>query len=70
LNEDLQSILSLHEYSSLEDVINKAIGIETKLQDIISKKRKREFPGEADNNSHLNHMLQAQDFPEDHYEDA
>jgi hypothetical protein len=45
LNEDLQSILSLHEYSSLQDVINKAIGLESKLQKIISKKRKREFQG-------------------------
>jgi hypothetical protein len=41
LNEDLQSILSLHEYSSLQDVINKAIGLESKLQEIMSKKRKR-----------------------------
>jgi hypothetical protein len=68
LKEDFQSILSLHDYSSLQDVINKAIGLESKLQEIISKKRKREFPGEANNNSH--HMPQAQDFPEDHYEDA
>jgi hypothetical protein len=29
LNEDLQSILSLHEYSSLQDVINKAIRLES-----------------------------------------
>jgi hypothetical protein len=70
VNEDLQSILSLHEYSSLQDVINKATGLESKLQEIISKKRKREFPGEAHNNSHLHHMSQAQDFPEDHYKDA
>jgi hypothetical protein len=70
LNKDLQSILSLHEYSSLQNVINKAIGLESKLQEIIIKKRKREFPGEANNNSHLHHMSQAQDFPEDHYEDA
>jgi hypothetical protein len=70
LNEDLQSILSLHEYSSLQEVINKAIGLESKLQEIMSKKRKREFPGEANNNSHLHHMPQAHDFPEDHYEDA
>jgi hypothetical protein len=34
LNEDLQSILSLHEYSSLQDVINKAIELENKLQEI------------------------------------
>jgi hypothetical protein len=54
----------------LQDVINKAIGLESKLQEIMSKKRKREFPGEANNNSHLHHMPQAQDFPEDHYEDA
>jgi hypothetical protein len=70
LNEDLQSILSLHEYSSLQDVINKAVGLESKLHEIMSKKRKREFPGEANNNSHLHHMPQAQDFPEGHYEDA
>jgi hypothetical protein len=70
LNEDLQSIPSLHEYSSMQDVINKAIGLESKLQEIISKKRKREFPREANNNSHLHHMSQAQDFPEGHYEDA
>jgi hypothetical protein len=31
LNEDLQSILTLHEYSSLQDVMNKAIGLESKL---------------------------------------
>jgi hypothetical protein len=70
LNEDLQSILSLHEYSRLQDVINKAIGLESKLQEIISKKRKREYPREANNNSHLHHMSQAQDFPKGHYEDA
>jgi hypothetical protein len=38
LNEDHQSILSLHEYSSLQDLINKAIGLESKLQEIVSKK--------------------------------
>jgi hypothetical protein len=70
LNEDLQSIVSLHEYYILQDVTNKAIGLESKLHDIISKKRKREFPGEANNNSHLHHMCQAQDFSEDHYEDV
>jgi hypothetical protein len=70
LNEDLQSILSLHECSSLQDVIDKAIGLESKLQKIVSKKRKKEFPGEANNISHLHHMSQAQYFPEDHYEDA
>jgi hypothetical protein len=70
LNEDLQSILSLHEYSSLQDVINKAIGLESKLQEIMSKKKKKEFSGEANNNSHLHHMSQAQDFSEDHHEDA
>jgi hypothetical protein len=64
LNEDLQSILSLHEYSRLQDVINKATGLESKLQEIISKEGKREFPGEANNNSHLSHMSQAQDFSE------
>jgi hypothetical protein len=70
LNEDLQSILSLHDYSSLQDLINKAIGLESKLQEIMSKKRKREYPGEANNDSHLHHMSQAQGFPEDHNEDA
>jgi hypothetical protein len=70
LNEDLQSILSLHDYSSLQDLINKAIGLESKLQEIMSKNRKREYPGEANNNSHLHHMSQAQGFPEDHYEDV
>jgi hypothetical protein len=70
LNEDLQSILSLHDYSSLQDLINKAIGLESKLQEIMSKKRKREYPGEANNNSHLHHMSQAQGFSEDHNEDA
>jgi hypothetical protein len=70
LNEDLQSILSLHEYSSLQDVINKVIRLESKLQEIISKKRKGEYPGEANNNSHLHLMSQAQGFSEDHYEDA
>jgi hypothetical protein len=53
LNEDLQSILSLHEYSILQDVINKAIGLESKLQEIISKKRKMNFPEQHENNSHL-----------------
>jgi hypothetical protein len=70
LNEDLQSLLSLHEYSSLQDVINKAIGLESKLQEIMSKKRKREYPGQANNNSHLHHRSQAQDLTEGHYEDA
>jgi hypothetical protein len=70
LNEGLQSILSLHDYSSLQDVINKAIGLESKLQQIISKKRIREYHGEANNNSHLHHMPQAQDFPEGQYKDA
>jgi hypothetical protein len=70
LNEDLQSILSLHDYSSLQDLINKAIGLESKLQEIMSKKRKGEYPGEANNNSHLHHMSQAQGFPADHNEDA
>jgi hypothetical protein len=70
LNEDLQSILSLHDYSSLQDLINKTIGLESKLQEIMSKKRKRKYPGEANNNSHLHHMTQAQGFPEGHYKDA
>jgi hypothetical protein len=70
LNEDLRSILSLHEYSSPQDVINKAIRLESKLQEIMSKKRKREYPGEANNDSRLHHMSQAQGFPEDHNEDA
>jgi hypothetical protein len=70
LNEDLQSTLSLHEYSNIPDVINKAIGLESKLQEIMSKKRKREYPGEANNNSHLHHMSQAQGFLEDHNGDA
>ena len=70
LNEDLQSILSIHEYFSLQDVINKAIELESKLREIISKKRKREFPREADNNSHLYHMSQAQDLPEGQCEDT
>jgi hypothetical protein len=58
LNEDLQSILSLHEYSSLQDVINKAIELESKLQEIISKKRKMNFPEQHENNSHLYHLTQ------------
>jgi hypothetical protein len=66
LNEDLQSILSLHEYSSLQDVINKAIELETKLQEIISKKRKMNFLEQRDNSSHLYHLSQG---PEDEYED-
>jgi hypothetical protein len=36
----------------------------------MSKKRKREYPGEANNNSHLHHMSQAQGFSKDHNEDA
>jgi hypothetical protein len=55
-NEDLQSILSLHDYSSLQDLIDKAIGLESKLHEIMIKKRKREYPGEANNNSHLYHV--------------
>jgi hypothetical protein len=69
LNEDLQSILSLHEYSSLQDVINKAIELENKLQEIqeiISKKRKMNFLEQHDNNSHLYHLSQG---PEHEYED-
>jgi hypothetical protein len=69
LNEDLQSILSLHEYSSLQDVINKAIELESKLQEIISKKRKIEFLKQRDNNSHLYHLPQAPNYPEDESED-
>jgi hypothetical protein len=66
LNEDLQSIPSLHEYSSLQDVINKAIELERKLQEIMSKKRKMNFLEQRDNSSHLYHLSQA---PEDEYED-
>jgi hypothetical protein len=66
LNEDLQSILSLHEYSSLQDVINKAIELENKLQEIMSKKRKKNFLEQRDNSSHLYHLSQAL---EDEYED-
>jgi hypothetical protein len=66
LNEDLQSILSLHEYSSLQDVINKAIELESKLREIMSKKRKMNFLEQRDNSSHLYHLSQA---PEDGYED-
>jgi hypothetical protein len=36
----------------------------------MSKNRKKEFLGEVNNNSHLHHMPQAQDFSEEHYEDA
>jgi hypothetical protein len=64
LNEDLQSILSLHEYSSLQDVINKAIELESKLQEIISKKRN--FLEQRDNSSHLYHLTQGS---EHEYED-
>jgi hypothetical protein len=66
LNEDLQSILSLHEYSSLQDVINKAIELESKLQEIMSKKRKMNFLEQRNNSSHLYHLSQA---PEDEYAD-
>jgi hypothetical protein len=66
LNEDLQSILRLHEYSSLQDVINKAIELESKLQEIISKKRKMNFPKQHENNSHLYHLTQGS---EHEYED-
>jgi hypothetical protein len=66
LNEDLQSILSLHEYSSLQDVINKAIELESKLQEIISKRRKMNFLEQHDNNSHLYQLSQG---PEHESED-
>jgi hypothetical protein len=66
LNEELQSILSLHEYSSLQDVINKVVELESKLQEIISKKRKMNFPEQHENNSHLYHLTQG---PEHEYED-
>jgi hypothetical protein len=66
LNEDLQSILSLHEYSSLQDAINKAIELESKLHEIISKKTKLNFPEQHENNSHLYHSTQG---PEHEYED-
>jgi hypothetical protein len=63
LNEDLQSILTLHEYSRLQDVTNNAIELESKLQEIISKKRK------MSNSSHLHHLSQAPDYLEDEYAD-
>jgi hypothetical protein len=66
LNNDLQSILSLHEYSSLQYVINKAIELESKLQEIISKKRKMNFLEQHENNSHLGRLTQGSE-PE--YED-
>jgi hypothetical protein len=69
LNEDIQSILTLHEYSSLQHVIDKAIELESKLQDIISKKRKVAFLEQRDNSSHLYHLSQAPEYPEDEYED-
>jgi hypothetical protein len=69
LNEDLQSILSLNEYSSLQHVTDKAIELESKLQEIIYKKRKIEFLEQRDNNSHLYHLSQAPNYPEDEYED-
>jgi hypothetical protein len=68
LNEDLQGILSLNEYSSLQHVIDKAIELESKLQEI-SKKRKMEFLEQRDNNSHLYHLSQTPNYPEDEYED-
>jgi hypothetical protein len=43
----------------LQDVINKAIELESKLQDIISKKRKVKFLEQRDNISHLYHLTQA-----------
>jgi hypothetical protein len=61
LNEDLQRIRSLHEYSSLQNVINKAIELESKLQ-----KRKMNFPEQHENNSHLYHLTQGS---EHEYED-
>jgi hypothetical protein len=69
LNKDLQSILTLHEYSSLQDVINKAIELESKLQEVISTKRKMNFLEQHDNSSHLHHLSQAPDYLEDEYED-
>jgi hypothetical protein len=59
LNEDLQSILTLHEYSNVQHVIDIPIELESKRQDIISKKRKVEFLEQRDNNSHLYHLSQA-----------
>jgi hypothetical protein len=50
----------------LQDVINKAIELERKLQEIMSKKRKMNFLEQRDNSSHLYHLSQA---PEDEYED-
>jgi hypothetical protein len=69
LNEDLQSIPSLHDYSSLQHAINKAIELESKLQEIISKKRKKNFLEQRDNSSHLYQLSQAPEHPEDEYED-
>jgi hypothetical protein len=62
-------VTKLHEYSSLQDVINKAIELERKRQDIISKKRKVEFLEQRDNSSHLYHLSQAPEYHEDEYED-
>jgi hypothetical protein len=47
--------------------VNKAIELERKLKEIVSKKRK--FPEQADT-SHLYHVTQAQDYPQEQYEDA
>jgi hypothetical protein len=57
----------LHEYPSLQHAVNKAIELERKLKEIVSKKRK--FPEQADT-SHLYHVTQAQDYPQEQYEDA
>jgi hypothetical protein len=43
--------------------------LESKLQEIISKKRKRNFLEQRDNISHLYHLSQAPEYPEDKYED-
>jgi hypothetical protein len=53
----------------LQDDINKAIELESKLQEIISKKRKIEFLEQRDSNSHLYHLPLAPNYPEDGYED-
>jgi hypothetical protein len=50
----------------LQDVINKAIELESKLEEIISKKKKMNFLEQHDNNSHLYHLSQG---PEHEYED-
>jgi hypothetical protein len=45
------------------------VELESKLHEIISKKRKIEFLEQRDNNSHLYHLSQAPNYLEDEYED-